>query len=125
MDAKKTGALIASQRKALGLTQKELAGRLLVSDKAVSKWETGAGYPEVTLLPCAALQSLLWYAVGTSDWFLLLRFPSVLHQEQVGTITILVTACFFMLVFSLLIWVICTLLSGIHRKPEPSTTSTS
>lgn len=77
------------------------------------------------LLPCAALQSLLWYAVGTSDWFLLLRFPSVLHQEQVGTITILVTACFFMLVFSLLIWVICTLLSGIRRKPEPSTTSTS
>ncbi len=44
MDAKKTGALIASQRKALGLTQKELAGRLLVSDKAVSKWETGVSH---------------------------------------------------------------------------------
>lgn len=54
MDAKKTGALIAARRKALGLTQKELAGRLIVSDKAVSKWETGAGYPEVTLLPLLA-----------------------------------------------------------------------
>ena len=54
MDAKKTGALIAARRKALGLTQKELAGRLMVSDKAVSKWETGAGYPEVTLLPLLA-----------------------------------------------------------------------
>lgn len=54
MDAKKTGALIAERRKALGLTQKELAGRLIVSDKAVSKWETGAGYPEVTLLPLLA-----------------------------------------------------------------------
>ena len=54
MDAKKTGALIAERRKALGLTQKELAGRLMVSDKAVSKWETGAGYPEVTLLPLLA-----------------------------------------------------------------------
>ncbi len=54
MDAKKTSALIAARRKALGLTQKELAGRLIVSDKAVSKWETGAGYPEVTLLPLLA-----------------------------------------------------------------------
>ncbi len=54
MDAKKTGALIAVRRKALGLTQKELAGRLIVSDKAVSKWETGAGYPEVTMLPLLA-----------------------------------------------------------------------
>ena len=51
MDAKTTGALIAARRKALGLTQKQLAERLLVSDKAVSKWEVGASYPEVTLLP--------------------------------------------------------------------------
>lgn len=51
MDARNTGALIAAQRKALGLTQKQLAARLLVSDKAVSKWEVGASYPEVTLLP--------------------------------------------------------------------------
>ena len=41
MDARKTGALITARRKALGLTQKELAERLTVSDKAVSKWETG------------------------------------------------------------------------------------
>ena len=51
MDARNTGALIAARRKALGLTQKQLAERLLVSDKAVSKWEVGASYPEVTLLP--------------------------------------------------------------------------
>lgn len=51
MDARNTGALIAQRRKALGLTQKQLAERLLVSDKAVSKWENGASYPEVTLLP--------------------------------------------------------------------------
>ena len=54
MDARKTGALITARRKALGLTQKELAERLTVSDKAVSKWETGAGYPEVTMLPLLA-----------------------------------------------------------------------
>lgn len=51
MDARNTGVLIAGRRKALGLTQKQLAERLLVSDKAVSKWENGASYPEVTLLP--------------------------------------------------------------------------
>nr|WP_297284169.1 helix-turn-helix transcriptional regulator [uncultured Agathobaculum sp.] len=51
MDARNTGALIAQRRKALGMTQKQLAERLLISDKAVSKWENGASYPEVTLLP--------------------------------------------------------------------------
>lgn len=51
MDARNTGALIAARRKALGMTQKQLAERLLISDKAVSKWEVGASYPEVTLLP--------------------------------------------------------------------------
>lgn len=51
MDARNTGALIAQRRKALGMTQKQLAERLLISDKAVNKWENGASYPEVTLLP--------------------------------------------------------------------------
>lgn len=54
MDAKHTGALIAKRRKAMGLTQKQLAERLMISDKAVSKWENGASYPEVTLLPALA-----------------------------------------------------------------------
>lgn len=44
------GAFVASRRKALGLTQKELAGRLQISDKAVSKWETGVSIPDTALL---------------------------------------------------------------------------
>ena len=43
MDAKKTGELIARSRKEQGLSQGELAERLHVTDKAVSKWETGRG----------------------------------------------------------------------------------
>ena len=43
MDAKSTGELIAARRRALGLNQTELAERLHVTDKAVSKWETGRG----------------------------------------------------------------------------------
>lgn len=44
MDAKKTGALIAQRRRELGLSQGELAQRLHVTDKAVSKWETGVSH---------------------------------------------------------------------------------
>lgn len=45
MDTKATGALIAQRRKALALSQAELAERLHVTDKAVSRWETGRGMP--------------------------------------------------------------------------------
>lgn len=50
MDHKKIGALIAHLRKEQGLTQRELAERIMVSDKAVSKWERGLGCPDVSLL---------------------------------------------------------------------------
>ena len=50
MDKIQLGAFIAENRKALGMTQKELAARLHVTDKAVSKWERGLSYPDVTLL---------------------------------------------------------------------------
>ena len=49
MDCGKVGALIGRLRRERGLTQRELAGRLLVSDKAVSKWERGWGW---TWRPC-------------------------------------------------------------------------
>ena len=50
MDNIQFGAFIAQLRKEQGLTQKELADRLNVTDKAVSKWETGKGFPDVKLL---------------------------------------------------------------------------
>lgn len=46
----KTGAFIAELRKEKQLTQKELAQKLNVTDKAISRWETGKGFPEVSLL---------------------------------------------------------------------------
>ena len=49
-DAKKTGELIAQCRKARGMSQGELASRLHVTDKAVSKWETGRGMPGIDTL---------------------------------------------------------------------------
>ncbi|MGI5963169.1 MAG: helix-turn-helix domain-containing protein [Lawsonibacter sp.] len=50
MDNYKFGAFVAQLRKEQNLTQKELADRLHVTDKAVSKWETGKGFPDVKLL---------------------------------------------------------------------------
>jgi transcriptional regulator with XRE-family HTH domain len=50
-----TGAAIRRLREEKGLTQEALAARLSVSGKAVSKWETGQGFPDVSLLePIAA-----------------------------------------------------------------------
>lgn len=50
MDKLSVGRFIAEQRKAKGLTQKQLAEELNVTDKAVSKWETGRSYPDVETL---------------------------------------------------------------------------
>ncbi|MED9904921.1 MAG: helix-turn-helix domain-containing protein [Lachnospiraceae bacterium] len=50
MEAKKVGSFIAEVRKEKGMTQKELADVLHVTDKAVSRWETGKGIPDVTSL---------------------------------------------------------------------------
>lgn len=45
-----TGTVIRELREKERMTQAELASRLMVSDKTVSKWETGKGYPDITLL---------------------------------------------------------------------------
>lgn len=50
------GGFIAILRKEAGMTQKQLADRLHVTDRAVSKWERGLSYPDVTLMePLAAV----------------------------------------------------------------------
>ena len=50
MDRYVTGAVIRRLRESKGLTQEELAEKIFVSGKAVSKWETGQGFPDVSLL---------------------------------------------------------------------------
>ena len=51
MDNRKVGELIYKLRKEKGLTQKQLADQMNISDRTISKWERGNGCPDVTLLP--------------------------------------------------------------------------
>ncbi len=62
MDIKATGQFIAELRKQQGLTQRQLAEKLGVTDKAVSRWETGSGLPDTALLK--PLGDLLGVSVG-------------------------------------------------------------
>lgn len=50
MDQIKIGQFISQMRKEKGLTQRQLADELLISDRTVSKWETGKGMPDVSLM---------------------------------------------------------------------------
>ncbi|MBQ4452128.1 MAG: helix-turn-helix domain-containing protein [Clostridia bacterium] len=50
MDRYVTGSVIRKMRESRKMTQEELANRICVSPKAVSKWETGRGFPDVSLL---------------------------------------------------------------------------
>ena len=73
MDNEKTGRLICSLRKEMGLTQKQLADMMNISDKAVSKWERGLGCPDISLLRelavllCVDVRSLLTGELNESE----------------------------------------------------------
>ena len=69
MDALETGKRIQMLRRALGWTQKELAEKLCVTDRSVSKWERGLNYPDMAMLePLAtALGTTVVYLPGIED----------------------------------------------------------
>ena len=83
IDKQKFGAFVARLRKEKGYTQKELAQRLFISDKAVSKWETAVSIPDIALLiPLAEL-------LGVSVTELLMcqrRAENAMDAEQVEQI---------------------------------------
>lgn len=73
MDASKIGNLIYELRIARNMTQKQLAELLFISDKTVSKWERGGGFPDLALLPDIAkvldvrLEDLLRGEIDAND----------------------------------------------------------
>ena len=50
MDAKRFGAFISERRKEHHMTQADLAGKVGVTDKAVSRWEQGHGFPYINTM---------------------------------------------------------------------------
>lgn len=50
MDSNKVGNLIYKLRREKGMTQKQLADKMTMSDKTISKWERGLGYPDISVL---------------------------------------------------------------------------
>ena len=54
MDTMKTGSYLAALRKNAGMTQQEAADRLSISNKTISKWESGGGFPDIAILPALA-----------------------------------------------------------------------
>jgi len=50
MDLNKISSFIKLKRKELGITQEELAKKLFITEKAISRWETGRGTPDISLL---------------------------------------------------------------------------
>ena len=50
MDLSKIGNFIAKSRKDKGLTQKELADKLDLSEKTICKWERGRGFPDANFI---------------------------------------------------------------------------
>ena len=73
----KINEIIRQRRKALGLTQEQIAQRLGVSAPAVNKWESGASYPDITLLP--PLARLLKIDLNT-----LLSFKEELTEAEIA-----------------------------------------
>lgn len=84
IDKRKFGAFVAQHRKEKGYTQKELAERLFLSDKAISKWETGVSIPDIALL--VPLAELLEVSVTELLMCQRMEQPCSVAPEQVETL---------------------------------------
>ena len=84
MDKKEIGSKISAIRKERGLTQKELAEKIHVSDKSVSKWETGMHVPDIAIMEDLAI------ALGVSV-VELLGLENVSSEEMISEIAIIST----------------------------------
>ena len=73
---KNMGDLIAARRKELGMTQKDLADRLNITDKAVSKWERNLACPDINTIPKLA------EVLGVSLETLMQTAPSESTEEK-------------------------------------------
>ncbi len=87
MNKERFGAFIAQERRNSGMTQRDLADRLHVTDKAVSKWERGLSYPDVTLLEPLAEA----FGLGVESLMACRRPAEVPPEREEGPVKALLT----------------------------------
>lgn len=108
MDAKKFGAFIAAMRKEKNMTQMDLARKLQVTDKAVSKWERGLGFPDInTIEPLADALGLSVLveaeispdtaAVALTDTFELVKLQRKAERRSILKIAGCIAAALFLI----------------------------
>lgn len=109
-DKRSLGEYIAEHRRALGLTQRQFAERLYVTDSAVSKWERGLSYPDITLLHdiCAVL-GVTEHELLTASEDTEARRAGALAPERLGGVC---TLGAFTLALELLLGVCCAYVGG-------------
>ena len=78
MEKRTMGSFMAALRKANGLTQQQVADKLNVSNKTVSKWECNEGYPEISMLPVIAEL----YSVSVDELLRGERISKVIDEEK-------------------------------------------
>ncbi len=124
MDVKKVGKAIAYLRKRAGFTQKNLADRIGISDKAVSKWERGLGLPDITyfgklaILLDTDIDSLLAGDVihHDKDWNGLLVLPENFYGIGADTTIYDKPLVYFQLSYFLLVGVKAIFVVGNERE---------
>lgn len=131
MDKLKVGNAIAYLRKRAGFTQKDLADRIGISDKAVSKWERGLGLPDISyfgklsILLDTDTDSLLAGDVihHDMDWAGLMILPQNYHGITVGTIVydkpmVYYLLSYFMLIGIKKVFVVCSEVDKTYLERE-------
>lgn len=81
MNAQTIGNIIRELREDRGMTQLQLAERLNVSDKTVSKWETGGGYPDITQIE-PLIRTLIWNHFSTKK----VKEPDEFHMPIIENV---------------------------------------
>lgn len=79
MDQKKIGRFLKELRKEKVITQEQLAEKIKVSGRTVSRWETSMTYPDITLLP----QLATYFNISIDE---LMRYEPQMTKEQIRSL---------------------------------------
>lgn len=132
MDAIYTGKKILELRKSKGITQRELAAKINVTDKAVSKWERGLNFPDLFALEClskeldTSIVELLELDESAGEQ-VALDITALAHREQLSIIKEIVHRGWITVILGLILfcgeiyasWVLAA--NNLYGRPQMAT----